>query len=77
MVAPANTTLETFLVSHGLAGHGDAGRLFDDWSVEGAGAATLAALERFDDLADAALMAAGRWSARHGPDRTLDASLAL
>jgi hypothetical protein len=72
MVAPARTTLATW-----MSGLGGPGVLFEAWTVESVLGATFAALDRFEALADLALKAAGNWPMRHGPERTIEAILAL
>lgn len=72
LVVPAGTALDSLL--HELGGPGT---VFDRFDAPSIVDATLRALADFDRHASLAHAAAARWPERHGPDRLVEAMLAL
>jgi glycosyltransferase involved in cell wall biosynthesis len=70
-VVPAGTPLETMIAKFG------AGTTFDQFEPAAIAAATMQALDGFDDLASLAHAAALRWPEVHGPARMVDDLLSL
>lgn len=72
IVVPGDTALASLLDQYG-----GAGTSFADFAAAPIAAAVERALADFDTYCDLALAAARRWEATQGPDRLVDAMLAL
>jgi glycosyltransferase involved in cell wall biosynthesis len=71
-VGPADTSLERLVVDFG-----GCGVTFEAWEPGAIAAATTAAIDGLDELAERAFAAAHRWPQIQGPERLVDALLAF
>lgn len=70
LVVPADTSLSAMAASDGAAC-----TTFNLWEAHSIADAVVGALDRFDELAHRADVAAAKWPTKHGPQRLLDAIL--